>query len=144
MVKTIKFGDKEIKFSTCFAWAFIYKSQFKADPAKYLIPAIRRMSMADMDEDAQAMAMYEELGFVGIVQIAWSMATLCDQSIAEPMEWVESFGDDFGAFDLVLELIPEAIESCFSSKNLVAPTPEQKDEEQTTAEEEEKEQTPKK
>lgn len=131
MVKTITFGDKEIKFSTCFAWAFIYKSQFKADPAKYLIPAIRRMSLADMDEDAQAMAMYEELGFVGIVQIAWSMAKLCDKSIAEPMEWVESFGDDFGALDLVLELIPEAIESCFSSKNLAAPTPQETDEGQT-------------
>lgn len=128
MVKTIEFGDKKVEFSTSFAWAFIYKNQFKQDPAKVMMPTIRKINSADLDEEAQAIALYEELGFVGIVQIAWAMAKLCNRTLPEPLEWVKSFGDDFAPLDLVMELIPEAIESCFVSKNFQAPNQETEEE----------------
>lgn len=127
MVKTLKFGEKEVRFSTSFAWAFVFKNQFHQDPAKLLIPTIVKMDTQtsedgeQVSDEQQAMVLYEELGFTGIVQIAWSMAKLCDRNIPEPIEWVLSFGEDFGALDLVLELMPEAIESCFSTKNSMAP-----------------------
>ena len=115
MVKTLTFGDKQVQFSTSFAWAFAYKSQFGADPAKIFMPAIKKIMLlgadkpAENDEQAeeQAIILYEEMGFTGI----------------------QSFGDDFEALTIVTELIPDAIESCFTSKNLETPSPKELKEE---------------
>lgn len=125
MIKTIQFGDKSIQFSTSFAWAFIYKSQFGKDAAKVLLPAIEKIFLVggnapetEDQEAVQAMMLFEELGFTGIVEISWSMARLCDKTIPEPIQWVESFGDDFEPLTLVTEIITEAITSCFASKEI--------------------------
>lgn len=132
MVKTLTFGDKQVQFSTSFAWAFAYKSQFGADPAKIFMPAIKKIMLlgadkpAEDDEQAeeQAIVLYEEMGFTGITQVAWAMAKLCDRNLPDPITWIQSFGDDFEALTIVTELIPEAIESCFTSKNLETPSPD--------------------
>ena len=131
MVKTLNFGDKQVQFSTSFAWAFAYKSQFGQDPAKVFMPAIKKIMLlgadknaeTDEQEEAQAYVLYEELGFTGIAQIAWAMAKLCDRNLPDVMTWISSFGDDFEPLTLVTDLIPEAIESCFTSKNLETPSP---------------------
>lgn len=125
MIKTLKFGDKDVQFSTSFAWCFIYKNQFGTDPAKIFMPSIKKITRNDMEDMDMAVAIYEEMGFVGITQVAWAMAKLANKSIPDPLTWVQSFGDDFEALTLVTELIPDAIQSCFSSKNLE--TPPQKD-----------------
>jgi hypothetical protein len=130
MIKTIEFGDKTVNFSTSFAWAFAYKSQFGQDPARVFMPAIQKALLLAANEEAEnedqetikAIILYEELGFTGIVQIAWAMAKLCDKNLPDPMTWVLSFGDDFNALDLVTDLIPAAIESCFASKKFEAPS----------------------
>ena len=119
MIKTLTFGEKEVQFSTSFAWCFVYKSQFGQDPARVFMPAIKRVTERG-DENAES-AIYEDIGLVGVAQIAWSMAKLCDKQVPDPITWVASFGDDFPALDIVTELIPEAIQSCFSSKNLNTP-----------------------
>ena len=139
MIKTLQFGDKSVQFSTSFAWCFIYKSQFKKDAAKILMPAIKKIFFVNGGNEAegedqeavQAIMLYEELGFTGIVEIAWSMARLCDKTIPEPIQWIESFGDDFSPLDIVTEVIAEAITSCFASKNSTTPP---LDQETTTAE----------
>lgn len=126
MIKTLQFGDKNIQFSTSFAWAFIYKSQFGKDAAKVLLPVIEKVLLvggnneleSEDQETAQAIMLFEELGFTGIVEISWSMARLCDKTIPEPIQWVESFGDDFEPLTLVTEIITEAMTSCFASKEI--------------------------
>lgn len=123
MVKTLSFGEKEVQFSTSFAWTFIFKSQFGMDPAKILIPSIQR-SFSNEDPEAQAYMLFELLGFVSIAQIAWSMAKLCDRSLPEPEKWIEEAGDNFPALDIVTDLLPEVIESCFSTKKTQAPDQE--------------------
>lgn len=120
MIKTIKFGEKEVQFSTSFAWTLMYKSQFGQDPVKILIPAIRKLSQTT--EEEQTYAVYEELGVVGIAQIAWAMARLVDKTIPEFEQWIISYGDDFDALELTQELLPAAVESCFTSKNLKTPS----------------------
>lgn len=123
MVKTLSFGEKEVQFSTSFAWTFIFKSQFGMDPAKILMPSIQR-SFSNEDPEAQAYMLFEQLGFVSIAQIAWSMAKLCDRSLPEPEKWIEEAGDNFPALDIVTDLLPEVIESCFSTKKAQAPDQE--------------------
>lgn len=143
MIKTLQFGEKQVSFSTSFAWCFIYKAQFHKDPAQVLIPVTKQVtsmqtqqekpkkkSKAQEAEDNADYAynLYELLGFVEIADIAWSMARLLDENIPEPIVWVASFGDDFDAMQIMLELIPEAIESCFSTKKsmVLIPTVTQK------------------
>lgn len=121
MIKTITFGEKDVQFSTSFAWTFIYKSQFGQDAAKVLLPVIKQMQGAKPED--YGFLVYEALGFTGIADIAWSMARLLDKDIPEPSVWVASFGDDFTSGDLVDELLPEAITSCFATKKASAPTP---------------------
>ena len=139
MIKTLQFGDKSVQFSTSFAWTFIYKSQFKRDAARVLMPTIQKIffvtdgaeAEGEKQEAVQAIVLYEELGFTGIAEIAWAMARLCDKTIPEPLQWIESFGDDFSPIDIVTEVITEAITSCFASKNQMTPP---LDQETTTAE----------
>ena len=130
MIKTLMFGDKQVQFSTSFAWAFAYKSQFNHDPVRVLMPAIKKIMFLGADEkmtdeeqeQLQALIVYEEMGFTGITQIAWAMAKLCDKNIPDPITWIQSFGDDFEPFTIVTELLPDAIESCFTSKNMETPS----------------------
>lgn len=129
MIKTIEFGEQQVQFNTSFAWTFVYKSQFGVDAAKVLMPVIKDVYATNgkeqSDEEEKAMdlggALLEQLGFSGITGIAWSMARLCDKTIPEPLLWVTSYGDDFPVMDLVSELIPEAITSCFATKKSKAP-----------------------
>lgn len=132
MLKTMEFGGKEVTFSTAFAWAFVYKAQFKEDPVKTLVPAIKSVlsdpeinSITDEDSanEAQVYALLESIGFAGVAQISWAMAKLVDNNIPDPFTWVESFGDDFPVLDLIAELVVEAISSCFATKNLSTPNP---------------------
>jgi hypothetical protein len=132
MLKTMQFGEKEVQFSTAFAWAFIYKSQFGEDPVKTLLPTVKGVfsnkeieAIEDEEEkeQAQVFALMEALGITGIAQIAWAMAKLADSSIPAPLSWIESFGDDFPVMDMLEELVTEAISSCFASKKSGAPIP---------------------
>lgn len=137
MIKTLDFGSQKVNFNTAFAWTFAYKSQFHQDPAKILIPIIKDINdvnekeakdgNTDNDQDASdlAYALYEKLGFTGIAEIAWSMAKIAKQNIPDPLTWIESFGDEFPMADIVTDLIPEAIFSCFTSKKSSVPIPEE-------------------
>lgn len=124
MIKTVQIGDRDVQFSTSFAWAFAYRAQFGEDAAKVLLPVIRKMQDPKYTDRDYGFLLYEDLGFTGIADIAWAMARVLDKSIPEPSVWAASFGDDFSVTDLASELIPAAIESCFTTKN--PPTPAKK------------------
>lgn len=131
MIKTLDFGDKKVNFNTAFAWTFAYKAQFHQDPAKVLIPVVKKINDINDEESEDdtkeaedlGMMLYEDLGFTGLAEIAWSMAKIADKDIPEPVTWVASYGDDFPMSDIVSDLIPEAVLSCFSSKKSSAPIP---------------------
>lgn len=125
MLKTLQFGDKDVTFSTSFAWTLIYKSQFGRDALPILIPIIREANNAKnkANETELAMTFLEKLGFSGVVEIAWSSARLVDPSIPDPLTWVASFGDNFEPLDVISDLFPDLILSCFASKKSKAPIP---------------------
>lgn len=129
MIKTVQFGSKDVAFSTNFAWVFVYKSQFGLDPAKVLMPVVKKINSTlekqqkeadasenSSDDEEVGYMLYEELGLTGLADIAWSMARLADKSTPEPQTWVESFGDDFDMSALLQNVIVDAILSCFTSK----------------------------
>lgn len=124
MIKTVQMGEKELQFSTSFAWVFIYKSQFGKDPAQILLPAVRDLQGAD--EESAGYTLMERLGFSGITEISWAMARLADKKTPDPEAWIASLGDDFDMMELVTEVLPEAIESCFTTKKSGAPIPPEK------------------
>lgn len=124
MIKTLKFGEKEVTFSTNFAWVFIYKSQFGKDAAKIIIPVVQDIYGGDTEN--AGFQFYEELGFTGIAEIAWSMAKLADNTVPDPVHWISGFGDDFDINAISTELLPDAIESMFTSKNQSAPVTRKK------------------
>ena len=68
----------------------------------------------------------ERLGFSGITEISWAMARLADKKTPDPEAWIASLGDDFDMMELVTEVLPEAIESCFTTKKSGAPIPPEK------------------
>ena len=131
MIKQIRIAEQDVKFSTAFAWTFLYKSQFGEDPMATLIPVIRKVfSDPDIENlpeeakgEAQTYALLEALGVTGVAQIAWAMAKSADSSIPAPLVWIASFGDDFPIIDLIDELVTEAISSCFTTKKSGAPSP---------------------
>ena len=109
MQKIIKVDDKDIRFSTGFAWMLKYKSQFKEDVAKVIIPATSSAS-----KDKTGLGAIEAIGFVGIGRIAWACAAVCDKDILPPDQWFDSF-DEFPVIQIATELLPEVFAS-FSAK----------------------------
>lgn len=118
MIKTLTLGTRTVSFSTSFAWCFVYKAQTGRDPAADLMPALQQIQAEDIKTDEEAAVAYlSVVGVTGIATIAWSMAKLCDQSLPDPIHWVEDLGDDFDLNAIIRDLIPDALISCFASKN---------------------------
>ena len=104
MVFTVKIDNKEVEMSNAFAWMFKYKSQFKEDPAAFLVPAFGKA--ADDQTGMQAIA---EIGFTRLSEIAWAMAKTANKGTPDPVTWVNSF-EVFNVIDFAGELIEKAVE----------------------------------
>ena len=109
MIKTITIDNKDIKFSTSFAWMLNYKAQFHEDPASVIIPAT-----LESTKDPSGLAAIEAIGFVNIARIAWACASVCNKEIADPEKWFESF-EEFPIVTISTELLP-AVFASFNSK----------------------------
>lgn len=109
MQKLITIEDREVRFSTSFAWMLKYKNQFCEDVSRIIIPAT-----SASQKDKSGMGAIENIGFVGIARIAWSCAAICDKDILPFEEWVDSF-DEFPIFQIATELLPDVFKS-FSAK----------------------------
>ena len=109
MIKTITIDNKDIKFSTSFAWMLKYKAQFHEDPASVIIPAT-----LESTKDKSGLASIEAIGFVNIARIAWACASVCNHDIEEPETWFASF-EEFPIVTISTELLP-AVFASFNSK----------------------------
>ena len=109
MIKTITIDNKDIKFSTSFAWMLKYKAQFHEDPASVIIPAT-----LESTKDKTGLASIEAIGFVNIARIAWACASVCNKEIEDPEAWFESF-EEFPIVTISTELLP-AVFASFTAK----------------------------
>ena len=104
MVFTVKIDNKEVEMSNAFAWMFKYKSQFKEDPAAFLVPAFGKAA-----DDPTGMQAIAEIGFTRLSEIAWAMAKTANKGTPDPVTWVNSF-EVFNVIDFAGELIEKAVE----------------------------------
>lgn len=104
MIFTVKIDNKEVEMSNAFAWMFKYKSQFKEDPAAFLVPAFGKAA-----DDPTGMQAIAEIGFTRLSEIAWAMAKTANKGTPDPVTWVNSF-EVFNVIDFAGELIEKAVE----------------------------------
>lgn len=128
----IKIGGKDVAMTNSFLWQIRYKSQFKEDPAVFLMDALDAMMKFDVkpddpkadDKERQAaFRAVSKIGFIRCYGMAWAMAKAADKSIPMPDIWRESF-DEFPVLDVGIEVLSYAIDGLMSStqpKNATAP-----------------------
>ena len=60
MIKTLKIGERDVRFDTSLAWMFKYRTQFGHDPIDVIMPAVKaalplveledgKLTIADLD-----------------------------------------------------------------------------------------------
>ena len=123
MIKTIKIGERDVRFDTSLSWMFRYRTQFGHDPIDVLMPAIKaalplveieggKLTIADLDLLTDILG---ELNFTEALQLIWAVAANGDKDIDDPETWYSRF--EFFPLDEVLsEVAPALFESCISSK----------------------------
>lgn len=139
MEKTITIGDKDVRLSNNISWAMIYRDQFGQDIIPTLLPMIAgtidiiaglieetgktgEITAEDMAKLASGDALIDALAhigaaeFVDFINITWSMAKACDESIPEPRRWVQQF-DTFPLDVIVPEVATLILDGVVSSKN---------------------------
>ena len=92
MVKTIKIGERDVRFDTSLAWMFKYRTQFGHDPIDVIMPAIKaaiplveiegdKLTIADLDLLTDILG---ELNFTEALQLIWALAANGDKEIDDP------------------------------------------------------------
>ena len=144
MIKEIKIGDKDVKFSFGLASFYIYKNQFGQDAMTVILPLLSDIVNAldpkafykikNQEEKNQAIfesigGVLDEIARVEITELAdiiWAFAKAADSEIPEPMKWYASF-DEFPIYDVGKELLPCLYESLISKKKIPISTPTEKE-----------------
>lgn len=140
MIKTVKFGNKEVQLNNNIGWTLIYRDQFGTDIVPSLMPMLAGMldivsgivreaddkneisleklaALADGDVLTNAMIHIGGSEFVDFVHIVWALAKNADDSIPEPSEWVKQF-DEFPV-DVIGPAVAKLVfKGMMSSKNL--------------------------
>lgn len=127
MVKTIKIGERDVRFDTSLAWMFKYRSQFGHDPIDILMPIVKaalplvgidggKLTIADLDLLTDILG---ELNFTEALQLVWAVAANGDRDIDDPETWYSQF-DLFPLDEVLIEVGPALFESCISSKKYKA------------------------
>lgn len=144
MIKEIKIGDKDVKFSFGLASFYIYKNQFGQDAMTVILPLLSDIVNAldpkiflekTKEEDKNealfeaARNIFDEIARVEITELAdiiWAFAKAADSEIPEPMKWYASF-DEFPIYDVGKELLPCLYESLISKKKISLTTQTEKE-----------------
>lgn len=144
MIKEIKIGDKDVKFSFGLASFYIYKNQFGQDAMTVILPLLSDIvnsldpkvfyKIKNQEEKNQAIfesigGVLDEIARVEITELAdiiWAFAKAADSEIPEPMKWYASF-DEFPIYDVGKELLPCLYESLISKKKIPLSTPTEKE-----------------
>ena len=101
---------KQIKFKSTGATPMRFKAQFGKDFFKEILKLLPLAKMADQKPEEFDVKNLEILDFEVFYQIAWTMAKTANNTIPEPVEWLEEFDE----FPLV-EIIPELQELMLSA-----------------------------
>ncbi|MFD2442934.1 hypothetical protein ACFSO7_02940 [Bacillus sp. CGMCC 1.16607] len=97
MEKTILIDEKKITFKSTGATALRYKAQFGKDYLTEILKLdkLKKFNMEDGNIDGA--------DFEVFYNIAWVMAKTADQSISDPLTWLDGF-DEFPLLDIIPEL----------------------------------------
>ena len=140
MIRTLEFGNKEVRLSNNIGWTMIYRDQFGHDIVTALTPmlaagldlisgflsdvdtskpieATELMKKIDGDVLIDAMAHLAGVEFVDLINITWAMAKTVDDSIPEPKRWVKDF-EEFPVDIIAPEVAKLAFKGMVSTKNL--------------------------
>ena len=113
MEKTILIDDKKIKFKTTGATPLRYKAQFGKDYFKEILKLAPLEGLKN--EKGLDLELLENIDFEVFYNIAWTMAKQADNSIPEPIEWLDQF-DEFPMEDIIPELQDMLLASFSSAK----------------------------
>lgn len=127
MIKTVKIGERDVRFDASLSWMFLYKTQFSDDPIDIIMPAVKaavplisggrkELTTADIDMLTDVLA---EINFTEGLQLIWSLAANADRDIDEPIIWYHEF-EVFPLDEILRDVAPAIIESCISSKKFKA------------------------
>lgn len=135
MKKTLKFGEKEITFSSNANLSYIFKNQFGYDLVQKAIPLISEIIRGispyakfeknemtfdnlDLENLADIVEQLNSLEITEIMNIIWAMAKANDGEIKEPELFFADI-EDFDIIDCIKELAPIFINSFVSKKKLM-------------------------
>ena len=127
MIKTLKIGERDVRFDTSLAWMFKYRTQFGHDPIDVIMPAIKaalplveledgKITIADLDLMTDILG---ELNFTEALQLIWAVAANGDRDIDNPEVWYSQF-EMFPLDEVLTEIGPVLFESCISTKKFKA------------------------
>ena len=140
MIRTLEFGNKEVRLSNNIGWTMIYKDQFGHDIVSTLTPmlaagldlisgflsdvdtskpvdAMDLLKKIDGDVLIDAMAHLSGVEIVDLINITWAMAKAMDDDIPEPKRWVRDF-EEFPIDVIAPEIAKLAFKGMVSTKNL--------------------------
>lgn len=121
MERTIIIDERPVRFKSTGAFLLRYKAQFKRDALKDLVklePIISKLdkkiiladdateeqkALAQEQENENAIEAFDSLDLELFYNMAWVMAKTADPSIAEPMVWLDTFGE-FPVMDIFTEI----------------------------------------
>ena len=113
MEKTIIIDGKNIKFKTTGATPLRYKAQFGKD---YFKEILKLAPLEGLKKDqAVTTADLEGIDFEVFYNISWVMAKQADNSIPEPVEWLDQF-DEYPMAEIIPELQDMLLASFTSTK----------------------------
>lgn len=142
MEKTIKIGEKDVKFKFTLSAFYIFKNQFSYDAMNKIVPTVGEI-LSNLDfsvfeayeekkeEKEEALTGGEVLNAVGrtleatynfemvdFLNLLWAFAKNADGELPNPEIWFSTF-DEFPIFDVMREFVPALLESLGSKKKLV-------------------------
>ncbi|EJL44028.1 hypothetical protein P4U99_03560 [Brevibacillus agri] len=97
MEKTLTIDGKQVRFKSTGGTPLRYKAQFGKDFFAEILQ-LNALGNLDMENAATLQA----IDFEVFYNIAWTLAKTADQSIPDPLTWL----DQFGEFP-IMEIIPE-------------------------------------
>lgn len=120
MEKTLTIDGVRVNFKSTASTPMRYKAQFASDFFGDLLkmaPMIKSMTDSDELEDMDYETL-KSLDFTVFYNIIWVLAKTADNSIPEPMEWLDGF-DEFPLMDIIPELQDLMMSSFGGSKKKV-------------------------
>lgn len=115
MEKTIEISGKQVNFKSSGAIPKRYKMQFQRDFFKDLISlGVMNQETGELTE-AKQLELASRIDFDVFFDIAWTLAKTADNSIPDPLSWLDGF-NEFPIMEIVPELQDMIASSISSSK----------------------------